>query len=63
MAVHGAARRGGAQEVKELMKAGADTEVKDENGYTALHWAAGEGQDGAVKVLLEAGADKEAKDK
>lgn len=30
MAVHGAARRGGAQEVKELMKAGADTEVKDE---------------------------------
>ncbi|MBO7244321.1 MAG: ankyrin repeat domain-containing protein [Alphaproteobacteria bacterium] len=50
------------EEIKELLKKGADMEVKDEDGQTALIRAAKIGDREGVKSLAELGADVEAKD-
>lgn len=44
--------------VKLLLAAGADVNMTDRFGYTALVWAAQEGQTETVTLLLEAGANK-----
>ena len=49
--------------MKLLLDAGADKEVKDEDGWTPLHVAARKGHTDIVKLLLDAGADKDVKDK
>ena len=43
--------------MKSLLDAGADLNVQDKNGDTALHWACMSGKIQAVKLLINAGAD------
>ena len=50
------------EEIKELLKKGADVNAKDKFGRTALMKAAIIGQLDVVKYLVEHGADLEAKD-
>ncbi len=50
------------ENIKELLKKGADVNVKDEDGRTALMKAANLGKLDVVKCLAELGADWEAKD-
>ena len=46
-----------------LLKAGADVNAKDADGFTPLHWAAQSNPSPAVlEVLLKAGADPRAID-
>ena len=58
-----AAKSGQTEKVLALIKAGADVNVKDKYGFTALMGSAGNGQTEAVKALIEAKADVNAKDK
>ncbi len=51
------------EEIKELIKKGADVNAKGKNGQTALMVAANWGKLDVVKCLVEHGADLEAKDK
>ena len=51
------------EEIKELLKKGADLEAKDKDGLTALMVAVYNGRLEVVKYLAECGADLEAKDK
>ena len=43
--------------VLTLVKSGADLNMQDKKGYTALHWAARKGHNSLVSALLMAGAD------
>jgi Ankyrin repeats (3 copies) len=57
-----AASQGDLAEVERLLKAGADVNAKNKNGWTPLHAAAGSNLSPAVlEVLLKAGADVNAK--
>eukprot|EP00756_Hemistasia_phaeocysticola_P030561 Hpha_TRINITY_DN16297_c3_g7::TRINITY_DN16297_c3_g7_i1::g.15736::m.15736 len=61
--VHLAARLCMAEKVKVLKELGADVNLVDSRGYTALHTASLQPNGaGVVKVLLEAGADTGVKD-
>jgi ankyrin repeat protein len=53
---------GSLYKVKYLLNAGADVEVKDTVGRTALMWASMHGRKEVVQVLLAVGADVEVKD-
>ena len=44
--------------VELLIESGAQLDLQDDWGFTALHWAVQEGQPGALRLLVEAGADK-----
>ena len=55
--LHEAAIDGDEQEVRSLLRAGADPNTPDHGGWTPLHFAAQEHAAGAVRALLEAGAD------
>lgn len=57
-----AAWDGNVAEVKALIAAGVDLEVKDSEGSTALLIASYSGHTETVEVLLEAGADVKVKD-
>ena len=57
-----AASFGLAKIVRLLLSSGADVNVKDRDGWTALHWAAQNGHSAVVQLLLEKGADINAKD-
>ena len=52
-----AAMRGDAEAVEALIARGADVNVPQGDGMTALHWAAERADAALVRVLLEAGAD------
>ena len=55
--LHSAAFEGDAERVRELLKKGADPNVRDEDGDTPLHDAASVGHVNVVRLLLEHGAD------
>jgi len=61
--LHKAAYEGDAEKVKELLKKGADPNIKDEKGRTPLHEAAYWGRLDVVRLLLVRGADPTVKDK
>ena len=42
---------------KLLLEKGAEANIQDEDGWTALYWAAGSGHGAVVETLLEKGAD------
>ena len=52
-----AASAGSLDRLKELLKEGADPDMKDEEGRTALHFASGYGELECMEALLDAGAD------
>jgi ankyrin repeat protein len=60
--LHSAAFDGNVEEVKKLLKKGADPNIKDKYGWTPLHWAASGGHVDVVKLLLVHGADPTVKD-
>lgn len=51
-----AARRGDLEEVRRLLRAGADPNAPLGDGMTALHWAAQRGDEAMGRALLHAGA-------
>lgn len=51
-----AASAGSLERLKELLKEGADADMKDDEGRTALHFASGYGELDCMEVLLDAGA-------
>ena len=55
--LHEAAIDGDEQEVRKLLRAGAELNASDRSGWTPLHFAAQEHAVGVVRALLEAGAD------
>lgn len=55
-----AAMRGDVDEVRVLLRAGADVNAAQGDGMTALHWAAMSGSVGLAEVLVYAGANLEA---
>jgi hypothetical protein len=57
-----AASAGDVARLRELLEAGADADVRDEERRTALHFASGYGELEVMEVLLVAGADADAKD-
>jgi hypothetical protein len=48
--------------VQLLLDNGANIDVKDNNGETALHWVCGAGREAVARLLLDKGADISAKD-
>ena len=52
-----AAMRGDAEAVEVLIAQGADVNVPQGDGMTALHWASERGDAALVEILLKAGAD------
>ena len=52
-----AAMRGDTEAVETLIAQGADVNVPQGDGMTALHWGAERGDGALVRVLLDAGAD------
>ena len=54
-----AAMRGDSEAVKALVEQGADVNLAQGDGMTALHWAAIHDHDGIVKILTDAGANLE----
>ncbi len=52
-----AAMRGELDEVRELLRSGADVNAPQSDGLTALHWAADNGDAAVAGVLIYAGAN------
>ncbi|KAK9863353.1 hypothetical protein WJX84_001997 [Apatococcus fuscideae] len=61
--LHFAAAVGNPRCARLLLKAGADVDVTDKEGYTPLHMASGYFHTATVQVLLEAGADPSLEDR
>ncbi|WP_370274077.1 ankyrin repeat domain-containing protein [Wolbachia endosymbiont of Phyllotreta cruciferae] len=61
--LHLAARLGNLKEVENLLREGADVNVKNDKGKTPLHFAAESGYQQVVQALLDKGANVNAKDK
>jgi len=57
-----AARTGNIEAVKQHIAAGADVELKDDDGMTPLHHAARAAQSAIVKLLVDKGANVNAID-
>ena len=57
-----AAQRGTTSALKALLAGGANTELADTNGSTALDWAVGRGHLACVRLLLDTGANANAQD-
>lgn len=61
-ALMGAAERGEAHTLRDLLARGATVDERDEVGMTPLMAAASKGEDECLKLLIAAGADVNAKD-
>ena len=61
-ALHRAAEHGSVQRIHELLRVGADTEVRDKDGATPLLIASRNEENEAVDRLLEGGANVHARD-
>ncbi|XP_047101004.1 poly [ADP-ribose] polymerase tankyrase-1-like [Schistocerca piceifrons] len=57
-----AAKQGAAEQLRELLAAGADVRARVEYSRTALHWAADRGHVAAASCLVGAGAEVDARD-
>ena len=55
-----AAKRGDLEEIRNLLRDGADVNAAQGDGMTALHWAADRGDRAMTEVLVYAGAEVEA---
>lgn len=55
--LHAASRRGDAEAVRALLQAGADPNLCNPNGWTALHCACKNKREPVARLLLDAGAD------
>ena len=51
----------GAADVRACLRAGADPDARDKNGFTPLHAAAWKSDAAAIAVLIETGADPNAR--
>ena len=61
--LHDTARRGDLWVCRQLLAvSGADVNVRDQRGATALHWAAGRNQQDVARLLIGYGADVNAPD-
>ena len=54
---------GNVEEVKRLIKEGADVNAKDFMGYTPLHWAVIKGDNKIIEILISNGAYVNGEDK
>jgi uncharacterized protein len=61
--LHYAAAQGIADEVRQLLRGGADPNAQDDNGWSPLHFAAQAVAAESATVLLEAGADPNIRDR
>jgi len=61
--IHAAAWAGNGEIVSELILAGADLNIRDSNGWTALHWAAWKNRPEIAEMLLSKGARPGVKNK
>lgn len=61
-ALHTAAAFGPSEMVRLLLDYGADPNLRDAHGFSALYFASKEGSTEIVRMLIEAGADLEAKE-
>ena len=61
ISIHGAAKAGNIEAVKQHMAAGADVNAKDSLRWTPLHWATYYGRKEIAELLIAAGADVNAK--
>ena len=52
-----AAMRGDMEEVRALLRSGADVNAPQSDGVTAMHWAAENGDAALARVLIYAGAN------
>src|SRR6478672_4265911 len=59
-AVADAAQKGDLETVRKLIAQGADVNIPQGDGMTALHWAADRGDSALAEVLLRAHADVKA---
>ena len=60
--LHYAAMEGNTAQVRELLSAGADAGLPDDNGWTPLHFAAQEQRVDVAEILLVAGTTVDAPD-
>lgn len=60
--LHYAAINGDAVLSAEQLKAGADPNAQDDNGWTPLHFAAQESSISVVRLLIDAGANVDVRD-
>ena len=56
------AEGGQSKAIQILLDAGADPDIQNEHGRTALHGAAALGRSEVVQILVDAGADPDIKD-
>jgi len=61
ISIHGAAKAGNIEAVKQHMAAGADVDPKDSLRWTPLHWAIYYGHKEIAELLIAEGADVNAK--
>lgn len=61
--LHRVAKRGDAEALADLIKAGADVNARDKSGNTPLHFATTNGHVSAIETLLRYGADVNAQGK
>jgi len=61
ISIHGAAKAGNIEAVKQHLAAGADVNAKDGIRWTPLHWAVYYGRKETVELLIAEGADVNAK--
>ena len=60
--LHYAAGEGDSHKVQQLLREGADSNVQDDNGWSALHFAAQANSESVAQALVSAGAQVDVRD-